>query len=187
MFRGDLLWRGIIYALLMAFAKCLTGLWLLVLPGSSGVKDIRNAVKRRHKYPQRTRTVRMEESKEALNNPGDSPAISNDSKETLADPVHIPQYPLQSHLDPQGSNSQNSLYAAVLLGLAMTTRGEIGFLVAAVAQSAGVVEPPDVYIVIVWGIVLCTLLGPVGVGFITRKFEKMEPTSSKQTLLGKWG
>ena len=130
---------------------------------------MRNALKRRHKYPQRTPTVRMEESKEALNNPDDSPVISNESKETLADPVHIPQHPIESHLDPQVSNSQDSLYAAVLLGLAMTTRGEIGFLVAAVAQSAGVIEPPDVYIVIVWGIVLCTLLGPVGVGFITRK------------------
>ena len=67
----------------------------------------------------------MEESKEALNNPGDSPVVSNDSKDTLADPVDIPQHPLQSHLDPQVSNSQKSLYAAVLLGLAMTTRGEI--------------------------------------------------------------
>ena len=151
----------------------------MVLPGSSGVKDIHRALKRRHKSQKRTRTVQMEESKETLKIPGDSPLGLNDSEETLADPVEK-RLPLQ--LEPQILDSQKSLYAAVLLGLAMITRGEIGFLVAAVAQSAGVVEPPDVYIVIVWGIVLCTLVGPVGVGFITRRIQKMGIT-----ILGKWG
>ena len=127
----------------------------------------------------------MEESKQAFNSPDQPPT---GSKETIAEPDEYQESPsVQTHLDPQIPNAENSLYAAALLGLAMTTRGEIGFLVAAVAQSAGVIEPADVYVVIVWGIVLCTLLGPIGVGILTRKLENKGITNGQLTFLGKWG
>jgi hypothetical protein len=67
--------------------------------------------------------------------------------------------------------------------MAMTTRGEIGFLIAAVAQTAGVITPEEVYLVINWGIVLCTLMGPIGVGIIVRRIEKV----GKEEVLGGWG
>jgi len=77
----------------------------------------------------------------------------------------------------------NPVYPALLLGMAMTTRGEIGFLIAAVAQTAGVITPEEVYLVINWGIVLCTLMGPIGVGIIVRRIEKV----GKEEVLGGWG
>jgi hypothetical protein len=65
----------------------------------------------------------------------------------------------------------------------MTTRGEIGFLIAAVAESAGIISPDEVYLVIIWGILLCTLLGPIGVGFIVRRIKRL----GRENVLGGWG
>jgi hypothetical protein len=65
----------------------------------------------------------------------------------------------------------------------MTTRGEIGFLIAAVAQSAGVISPEEIYLVIIWGILLCTLMGPIGVGIIVRRIKRL----GRENVLGGWG
>ena len=133
----------------------------------------------------------MEESSPAVGGLVGSSVQSIDSDATAVEdekPLPKPSEPPQLQHDEQTTNPQNSIYAAVLLGLAMTTRGEIGFLVAAVAQSAGVLQPPDVYIVIMWAIILCTLLGPIGVGLIARKIKGVATTeSNKIAILGKWG
>lgn len=72
---------------------------------------------------------------------------------------------------------------ALLLGFAMTTRGEIGFLIAAVAQSAGVISPEEVYLVIIWGILLCTLMGPIGMGIVVKSIKRV----GWEEGLGDWG
>jgi hypothetical protein len=70
----------------------------------------------------------------------------------------------------------------------MTTRGEIGFLIAAIAQSSSVLAPPEVYLVVLWGILLCTLFGPIGVGVIARKIERLAlGTGGRDAVLGGWG
>ncbi|QLG72931.1 hypothetical protein HG535_0E00150 [Zygotorulaspora mrakii] len=61
-----------------------------------------------------------------------------------------------------------SLYPAILVGSAMVARGEIGFLVAAIAQSRGIFTPEQ-FLVVIWSIVLCTIIGPIAVGFLSRK------------------
>ena len=90
--------------------------------------------------------------------------------------------------EPELTIRHKNVYPALLLGMAMTTRGEIGFLIAAVAQAGGILSPQELYLVVVWGIILCTLFGPIGVGLVTRKIEKMEgnPGGRKQ-VLGEWG
>ena len=65
----------------------------------------------------------------------------------------------------------------------MTTRGEIGFLIAAVAQSAGVISPEEVYLVVIWGILLCTLMGPIGVGIVVRRIKNV----GREEGLKDWG
>jgi hypothetical protein len=210
MFRGDLLWRGIVYAILMALAKCLTGLWLTILPPATGVKQVRKALRWRHRSPRRTTTILNEEARD---NPNESHSVDSttqcesekstttklanrkitemsiDSDATLSESAETPKSP------PPAINTANSktdrnkvLYPSVLLGLCMMTRGEIGFLVAAVAQSAGVINPPDVYVVIIWAIVLCTLFGPIGVGLIVWKIKRLENrVGDHAVILGRWG
>jgi hypothetical protein len=81
-------------------------------------------------------------------------------------------------------------YAPALLGLAMAARGEIGFLIASVAESHGIFSPStssgrspsaipggtddELYLVVVWAIVLCTIVGPVAVGGLVRRIKRLE-------------
>lgn len=68
---------------------------------------------------------------------------------------------------------------ALFVGSALVARGEIGVLIATVANADGVLDE-DAYLEAVWAILLCTLLGPPVVGFIVRKRER-------EILEGPWG
>ncbi|CUM64909.1 uncharacterized protein PRCAT00002527001 [Priceomyces carsonii] len=88
----------------------------------------------------------------------------------------------------------SSLYTAVLLGLSMVPRGEIGFLISSLAESKGVFsdaqanlssKSSEIYIVVTWAIVLCTFLGPIMIGYVIRKVKKR--TNELFDPLHKWG
>jgi hypothetical protein len=94
-----------------------------------------------------------------------------------------------------------SLYPASILGWAMVARGEIGFLISAVAESNGLwaqdaskaaaqaAGGTDIFITVTWAILLCTLLGPVMVGLIVRRVKALENASASENknLMGSWG
>jgi Kef-type K+ transport system membrane component KefB len=72
---------------------------------------------------------------------------------------------------------------AFLVGMAMVARGEIGFLIASLSQSSRVfilqvrtsnLQPEDeqIFLVVVWSVVLCTIIGPIGVGLIVRRLRQ---------------
>jgi hypothetical protein len=83
----------------------------------------------------------------------------------------------------------------------MCARGEIGFLISGVAESRGVFsasgeasdEPTDIFLVVTWAIVLCTIIGPLGVGLSVRRVKKLQARKNKQQegagrdVLGVWG
>lgn len=65
----------------------------------------------------------------------------------------------------------------------MVARGEIGYLIASLAQSSGTLEMKpkgggeavqneDVFLVIIWAVTLCTIGGPVAVGSIVKGMRK---------------
>ena len=72
---------------------------------------------------------------------------------------------------------------ALLVGLAMVARGEIGFLIASLSQSSGTLtfqrrndlgiasSGEEIFLVIVWAVVICTIVGPLGVGIIVRRLR----------------
>ena len=153
LFQGEMIWKGIIYTLLMSLAKCLTGIWISHSP--SIFTFIHNPQYQiREIYPSRPSKT-------------DSTVLSPN------DAIHH----VATHKE------SNPVYPGLLLGMAMTTRGEIGFLIAAVAQSASVISPEKVHLVIIWGILLCTLMGPIVVGIIVRRIKKV----GREQVLGKWG
>jgi hypothetical protein len=108
-----------------------------------------------------------------------------------------------------------SLHPSLILGLAMTARAEIGFLIASLASSHGIFSSPStttyasssspssipsdtdpIYLVVIWAIVLCTIIGPVGVGIAVRRVRRLERgiTSGvgggegrRASVLGVWG
>jgi Kef-type K+ transport system membrane component KefB len=71
---------------------------------------------------------------------------------------------------------------AMMVAFAMVARGEIGFLIASLSQSSGTLTlqqnavavdssaGDDVFLVIVWAVMLCTIIGPAMVGFIVRRY-----------------
>jgi len=84
-----------------------------------------------------------------------------------------------------------SLYPASILGCAMIARGEVGFLISAVAQTNGILSA-DVFLLVTWAILLCTIIGPVAVGLLARRVHRLQQTeraqaSGKEDPLGDWG
>lgn len=85
----------------------------------------------------------------------------------------------------------------------MMARGEVGFLIAALAQSRGIFAAQNeesgiredggstIYLVVVWAISLCTLIGPVSVGLLVRRVKKLQlqrqERSGGEDPLGIWG
>lgn len=73
---------------------------------------------------------------------------------------------------------------ALLVGFAMIARGEIGFLIASLSQSSGTLTLRDsvltddgsssdeILLVIVWAVVLCTIIGPIGVGIVVKRLQR---------------
>lgn len=165
LFKGSTVWRGLVYAFLMALGKFMTGIWLLrfSLPGviAGPVEKLRLI-----------RKLGLAGFKAAGEKPKSPPP---------------PQKP-------------RSLYPPAIIGLAMIARGEIGFLIASVAEARGIfmtasaegrVESSELYLVVIWATVLCTLLGPVAVGFCVRRVKALERERVERGggggVLGAWG
>jgi hypothetical protein len=82
----------------------------------------------------------------------------------------------------------------------MVARGEIGFLISAMAESQGVFRRPDennleaseLFLIVTWAIFLCTILGPLCTGLIVRRIKKLTKASEAsrggaRNVLGVWG
>lgn len=92
-----------------------------------------------------------------------------------------------------------SLYPASLLGFAMVARGEIGFLIAAVAQAQGIFtsnaegeDAPQIFMIVTWAILFCTVSGPIIVGSLARRVRRLQAlertiSGGKEDPLGTWG
>ena len=98
---GKVIWRGLVYSIVMTAAKMAVGLWIVWWPASA-----------------------------SENTPG-----------TNARPV----------------------YPALFLAVAMVSRGEISLLIAQLGGLTG-----EAYLVVMWAIVLCTILGPLSTGLLLR-------------------
>jgi len=89
----------------------------------------------------------------------------------------------------------------------MVARGEIGFLISSLANSQGLFsanvsgqspaqdESDPIFLIVTWAIVLCTIVGPLTVGFLVRRLKTLEeraeagtsPEGAKRNVLGSWG
>ncbi len=95
---------------------------------------------------------------------------------------------------PSNTNNQGRAphIPAAIISLAMIARGEMGLLIASLSFSAGtlnvqsaaspryekIASNEELFLVIIWAVVLCTLLGPIGVGIVVRKLRHLDRESS---------
>ncbi|OBS28092.1 hypothetical protein FPOA_02032 [Fusarium poae] len=204
LFTGSTVWRGVVYTILMIIAKLACGLWLISFasPFRAFIRPVRNII------------PTLKKSSKTLA-PGaqcaDSSAheVSSDSIQQPQERDSVPLQPLTdtdiSQISPHTRNSTPrpekalSLYPACIVGMGMVARGEIGYLISALAESKGIFgrsengQPSEIFLVVTWAITLCTVIAPIAVGVIVSRVRQLEYGSkkakgeSKRNVLGAWG
>ncbi|CAH0021295.1 unnamed protein product [Clonostachys rhizophaga] len=207
MFSGSIIWRGIIYTILMIVGKLLCGAWLV--PFGSPLQFITRLARRvpifdklvyKPSSPgsqcansaQTTDQVATTQSGDGNNQDGVdlNPLPDRASQRTSAETRNSTPNPKQP----------KSVYPACIVGLGMVARGEIGFLVAALAESKGIFgrpsgssQPSELFLVVTWAISLCTVIGPICVGLLVNRVKRLETLSrqgsaeGRANVLGAWG
>ncbi|KAJ6118273.1 hypothetical protein N7471_013740 [Penicillium samsonianum] len=139
---GKQIWRGVVYTLLMAFAKCVVGIWIpiwqLVLGGKSQSKK---------------------EQHEQQKGPGQPKNEDNTSHEKQSKQTN-------------GKRWNRAWLAATLLGSAMVARGEIGLLIIEIGHNETPYVSDEGFYTGVWAILLNTIIGPVSVGLLVRFYAQ---------------
>ncbi|KAF4123685.1 NhaP-type Na+/H+ or K+/H+ antiporter [Geosmithia morbida] len=213
MFTGAIVWRGVVYAILMGIGKMVCGLWLLLrIPRPSA------------KLQHLAQVARSSLMRIAFSSPPPSTSPPPPSPSSLrrrrrrataegeAQPRRRGQRPGRSDEEEEGEEEKDSLsvYPGLMMGSAMMARGEIGYLISSIAEGGGVFAssgssadadaasgdevdgPSDLFLVVTWAITLCTVVGPIGLGFLANRVRRLERESSgsdtgRTNVLGRWG
>jgi hypothetical protein len=225
MFSSSIVWRGIVYTILMMFGKLVCGLWLVRLSVSVPLADRVPSLKRSlatlapqflspqekavapikkspapknihsNKGPKQEQVGRETPDQSHEQPGGEIQPVSNDSSQITSNDTITPPNLTPQNLTP-APPKPISLYPPSILGLAMVARGEIGFLISSLAESNGIFSSTgsgddEVFLIVTWAIVLCTVIGPVGVGLLVRRLKRLEKEKGKsgggKDVLGVWG
>ncbi|XWX00514.1 hypothetical protein V2A60_008534 [Cordyceps javanica] len=209
MFTGEIAWKGLVYTIFMMLGKLFCGVWLLRLPVKLKQtvpkpfrKNVQQPAKDSHastmKYSAtddiattiaRDTTDDVTSCASGLDVPKRGQVLSRGNK-----PERIPKNATTAGVKPR------SLYPASILGCAMIARGEIGFLIASIAESKGIftdgsnaTSNSKIYLCINWAIMLCTVAGPLAVGLLVQRIRRLQrrvETSGGRVMgdvLGDWG
>ncbi|BFZ65147.1 hypothetical protein YB2330_006310 [Saitoella coloradoensis] len=195
MFRGSIVWKGFVYAVLMGIAKMVCGLWLVrfSLPRMPTNIPVMST------FAKLKRTLCIGESRQT-STPADTASSDELSQSPSRSSPKARMTAQTAHTESPGKKPR-SLYPASILGCAMVARGEIGFLISSIAESKGIFTSPtsntgessDIFLVVTWAIVLCTILGPLAVGLLARRVKELgdgverEGRVVRGDVLGVWG
>jgi hypothetical protein len=196
MFKGSIVWRGVVYTVLMAIAKMACGLWLVRFSGS--LVSSKGTVGRLLSKLRLPSVPHFWGKSEHATSPPQAGASHTAEETTLAGEISPG---VSNHHSSSNPPNPLSLHPPLILALAMCARGEIGFLISGVAEANGVFsatgkassEPSQIFLVVTWAIVLCTIIGPLGVGLSVRRVKKlqarknMEQDGAGRDVLGVWG
>ncbi|KAK6529430.1 hypothetical protein TWF281_008606 [Arthrobotrys megalospora] len=242
LFRRDIIWRGVVYSILMFAAKLVTGVWILLvdLPfKTSRVLSFRTRNNRKDegKKPETALEVSKQDAKLPDNGGGNTPSplgvltsssTPNEPSDEWEDITSVPETTIPpssktgEQINSPGEKTSGidtrreiprppiSVYPALILGLAMISRGEIAFLIASIASANGIFQNPtttrhvearavgtsegaegDIFLIVIWAAMLCTILGPLGVGLLVKRVKRLEGLregagSHDQGVLGEW-
>lgn len=190
MFNGSIVWKGIVYTLLMMVGKLLCGVWLLRIPSVSlllnkfiaFIKHPRLQIPhfwgQAHQKPQVSHGSTATPATQSQESPTARPSHETATQATVP------------HSDPAGMKPR-SMYPAAMIGCAMTARGEIGFLISSIAESKKIFSSTqadngknsDIFLIVTWAIMLCTIIGPLSLGFIVRRVRQLQHGAEKDGRL----
>lgn len=221
LFTARIIWRGIIYTILMLVAKLVTGLWLVRLAGPIFPEGLFKFKTIDRKVSGKVANNKTEDKMDRGDGTGKSPAKGANPSELGIQSQAPPEIISKTSGTPQNSTSGNdgpestqsinvkhfnrplSLYPAAMLGTAMTARGEIGFLIASLAETTGVFssttskeasQSSELYLITTWAILLCTIIGPLAVGTLVKRVRRLDDrwaarggNGREKGPLGIWG
>ena len=222
MFTGRVIWRGLVYTILMVFAKVICSLWLVrfvPMPRAKAISKVLPSIKltafgfkkSSSKASEATNeeTARTAAASVATNqHPQDavlrqsnsslhvSPALDSASSTSIGEPSALNVRPTANTTRKRTALPRpKSLYPAAILGSAMVSRGEIGFLISSVAEANevfGAGGNTEEFLVVTWAILLCTLIGPITVGLLVKRVKRLQQAERKKANgqedpLGIWG
>lgn len=191
-----MIWRGIVYSVLMCVAKLAVGVPILLYgPYLHYSPAVYASVRRRgaalfSPFWQRSRRAEHTATHDVEHLPRVStltsrePALLEKSEAqtgTRATPS-LPANPedvAEKTEIPALYRASTSVPAAAFMGAAMVARGEIGLLIAQLARGGSEHAPgggvPGVlseepFLLCIWAILLCTLVGPVALGYFVRRW-----------------
>ncbi|KAF6806650.1 sodium/hydrogen exchanger family protein [Colletotrichum sojae] len=209
MFAGPIVWRGVVYTILMMISKMVCGIWLLSF--ASPLQAVQRVVKKISGSGRKQSQKLAPGAQCGGSAPDSSPSdeIRHQQQDGQGAPAEdVPLQPLERQR-PEGTPKNASpkpempvsVYPACILGFAMVARGEIGFLISALAESTGIfsggsgspAESSEMFLIVTWAIALCTIIGPICVGLLVNRVKRLELQSGKGTadgrrnVLGAWG
>ena len=203
LFNGPIVWRGLVYFVLMLLAKLLTGLWLVRLTRP----NLKLPYPRRqtwHRWTCWSAAPAAQKNTAPIVEPKDQ-VLASEAKAKGTEggaqsaKVEAPQSSTTLSDERSRQTKPLSLYPASILGSAMVSRGEIGFLIASVGQSKGIFSQQspqgntetssDLFLIVIWAITLCTIVGPMSVGILVKRVRRLQAGSSARPNdpLGSWG
>lgn len=216
LFTGSVVWRGVVYTILMIFAKVICGAWLIRFGSMPRAKGISNKLSsmssllwkcfgvtqsyKKTKPPQLSTEPTSVDAhprpeaavlRQSLNT---AAAAEASTEHTATPPAALANTPRKRTSLPK----PKSLYPSSILGMAMVSRGEIGFLISSVAESRGVFGAEgqnSTFLIVTWAILLCTLIGPITVGLLVKRVRRLQKeerqkasgSGQKEDPLGVWG
>ncbi|CDR98867.1 uncharacterized protein SPSC_04442 [Sporisorium scitamineum] len=169
MFDGTTVWRGIIFAGLMAFAKVCTGGWVHVADWIELRVTRRACQKERQKQGQAGVDAAGGNGPVDVANPIEMQQGNNGTFRSIIinDRVAAADLGTEDYSRTDFVESAPVWPASLFLGTALMSRGEIGFLVINIAYQGGLLSE-QAFNVGIWAIVLNTLVGPVSIGTLMR-------------------
>ncbi|KAH9887599.1 hypothetical protein C8Q73DRAFT_712523 [Cubamyces lactineus] len=196
LWRPVIIWRGVLYSVFMCLAKLAVGLPILLygplvsyVPSmlgqmkrsvSSSAYKAKSAILRRVHWLSVARPSATAKSKpEDATTPDGTglkeesgPAVQSATR-TSGDNTVAVESP--SATPPSRQDGLADIHAATFMGVAMVARGEIGLLIAQLARGdpgkgqAGLLGE-ETFLLCIWAIMLCTLVGPMCLGYIVRRW-----------------
>ena len=140
LFRPSVLWKGVLYSGLMFFGKFVTGLCVMIW----GRLD--------------------KEGKDCDSDGGGTAVERVPEKAVDAEKNNTPTEETAQNV--ASSLHQWPIHPALLIALAMVARGEIALIIAQIGRET---LGEEGFLVVIWAVVLCTLLGPLLTGILVRK------------------
>ncbi|KAJ9218081.1 hypothetical protein DTO166G4_472 [Paecilomyces variotii] len=144
---GKRIWRGIVFTLLMVFAKFIVGIWIPIWTSFSRRSS------KKTPSPIDGPDESGQETDGAITTTTTTTTTTTNNKENKAE---------------EGNSKRKMWTSGLLLGSAMVARGEIGLLIIEIGYNETQYVSEDGFITGVWAIVLNTIIGPICVGLLVK-------------------